>query len=101
MPRIPYETAVCPHAFVKLSLFLTTVTPSQRIQNSNNEEFMMFGNNGDLPGCDMIVANFLRPELDGVKVNDDGDLSSMAAESLDNNKLEANANGVAGANSRY
>jgi len=70
------------------SPFLTTVTPSQRIQNSNNEEFMMFGNDGDLPGCDVIVANFIGPELDGVKANDDGDLSSMAAESLDNNESE-------------
>jgi len=52
------------------SLFLTPVTPSQWIQNSNNEEFMMFSNDGDLPSCDVIVANFLGSELDGVKVND-------------------------------
>ena len=32
-----------------------------------HEELMMFGNDGDLPGCDMIVTNFLGPELDGVK----------------------------------
>src|SRR6202790_2772351 len=81
------------------SLFLTTVTPSQRIQNLNNKEFMMFDNDGDLPSCDVIVANFLGPELDSVKMNDDGDLSSMAAKSFDNNELEAN--GAAGANSRY
>jgi len=62
---------------------------------------MMFGNDGDLPGCDVIVTNFLGPELDGVKANDDGDLSTAMAESLDNNELEANANSVAGANSRY
>jgi hypothetical protein len=36
-----------------------------------HEELMMFGNNGDLPDCDVIVANFLGSELDGVKVNDD------------------------------
>ena len=37
-----------------------------------HEEFMMFGNNhGDLPGCDVIVTNFLGSELDVVKANDD------------------------------
>jgi len=51
-------------------------------------------NDGDLP-CDMIVANFLGLELDGVKANDDGDLSTAMAESLDNNELEANANSAA------
>jgi hypothetical protein len=51
-------------------------------------------NDGDLP-CDMIVVNFLRLELDGVKANDDGNLSTAMAKSLDNNELEANANSAA------
>jgi hypothetical protein len=57
---------------------------------------MMFGNDSDLP-WDVIVANFLRLELDSVlKANDDGNLSSTAmAKSLNNNKLElVNANGA-------
>jgi hypothetical protein len=49
----------------------------------------------DLP-CNAIIADFLRSMsgLDGVKTNDDGNLSSAAmAESIDNQELElANAN---------
>jgi hypothetical protein len=53
----------------------------------------MFGDDSDLP-CDAIMANFLRSELDGVKANDDGDLSSATmAQLINNDKLElANAN---------
>ena len=53
----------------------------------------MFGDDSDLP-WDAIIANFLRSELDGVKANDDGDLSSATmAELINNDELElANAN---------
>ena len=54
---------------------------------------MMFGNDSDLP-CDVIIADFLRSELDGVKANKDGDLlSTTMAELINNDELElANAN---------
>ena len=52
----------------------------------------MFSNNSDLP-CDTIIANFFRLELDGVKANDDGELSTTKTKSLNNNELElVNAN---------
>jgi hypothetical protein len=41
-----------------------------------HNEFIMFINDGDLPNCDMIVANFLGSELDDVKANND--LTMMA-----------------------
>ena len=72
----------------KMSLVHSELSESVDTEFEHEEFTEMFGNDSDLP-CDTIIADFLRLELDSVKANNNGDLSSaMMAELINNNELE-------------